>query len=167
MAYNKSILASYEDFEEYFLEMTNDYIDDKGNTVFIGVKKVVIGTMEDVETVQKNATTEIYPMLFVHIPSFESFNSGGNKNHFETDFLALERHNADTVERRRIFNLTRNIVLNIQKKMEADAQNGVFDFDGRLQAQPKTNLTFGKCLGWFVSFEIATPGVGVDSDYRQ
>lgn len=158
MAYSKNIVASYEDFEEYFLEMLND--------PDIGVASVVVGTIQDAETVQKNADTEIYPMLFVHIPSFESFNSGGNMNRFDSDFLVLDRYSDDLVERRKAFNGTRNIVLNIQKRMERDNQNGLFEFDGRLQAEPKTNLTFGKCLGWFVGFEIATPGAGIDSDYR-
>jgi hypothetical protein len=156
--YLKSIVASYEDFEEYFFAMLND--------AEIGVKSVVVGSIQDAETIQKNAASEIYPMLFVHIPSFESFNSGGNMNRFDSDFLVLMRNSDDTVERRKAFNETRNVVLNIQKRFERDAQNGMFEFGGRLQAEPKTNLTFGKCLGWFVGFELATPGVGMDSDYR-
>lgn len=158
MAYEKAIVASYEDFEEYF----ESFLDD----VQIGIAAVVIGTVEDVEEVQKNAESEIYPLLFVHIPSFESFNSGGNMNRFDSDFVVLTRYSRDRLERRLAFNNTRNIVHSIQKRMEQDAQNAVFDFDGRLQAEPKTNITLGKCIGWFVGFEMATPGVGVDSDYR-
>jgi hypothetical protein len=156
--YLKNIVASYEDFEEYFFAMLDD--------AEIGVKSVVVGSIQDAETIQKNAASEIYPMLFVHIPSFESYNSGGNMNRFDSDFLVLMRNSDDNVERRKSFNKTRNVVLNIQKRFERDAQNGMFEFGGRLQAEPKTNLTFGKCLGWFVGFELATPGVGVDSDYR-
>lgn len=158
MAYNKPFVASYEDFEEYFESFLED--------TEIGIAAVVIGTIEDAETVQKDAESEIYPLLFVHIPSFESFNSGGNMNRFDSDFLVLERYITDRMERRMAFNRTRHIVHNIQKRMEQDANNGLFVFDGRLQAEPKTNITLGKCIGWFVGFEMATPGVGLDSDYR-
>lgn len=163
MTYEKAIVASYEDYVNYWESMI-DYEKD-GDT--IGVVKVVVGDIEDAQMVQKDATEEIYPLLFVHVPSFESFNSGGNKNRFDSDFLVLMRNDSDRNGRKAIYNQTREIVLNIQKRMESDAQNGMFDFDGRLQAEPKANATFGKCYGWFVIFEMATPGVGIDSDYRE
>jgi hypothetical protein len=156
--YSKNIVASYTDFVDYWESMK-----DEPN---IGVLSVVVGDIEDAQTFQKNAIEAIYPLLFVHVPSFESFNSGGNMNRFDSDFLVLMQNDDDRNARSGIYNQTREIVLNIQKRMERDAQNGLFDFDGRLQAEPKANATMGKCYGWFVSFEMATPGVGVDSDYR-
>ena len=155
MAYNKNIIASYSDFEDYWFSMQEA----------VSVAKVVIGDLEDVQEVQKNAEDNIYPLLFIHVPPFESFNSGGNKNRFDVDFTVLMQK-TDEITKRELYNLTREKVLDIQKKLEQDSENGMFDYDGRLQAEPKTNSTFGKGFGWFASFTMATPGVGIDSDYR-
>jgi hypothetical protein len=150
------VVCTYDDFEAYFESMA---------TEAIGVKSVIIGDMDDAQAFQTNATGDIYPMLFVHVPSFESFNSGGNKNRFETDFLVLIAK-TDLNTKKEIRQITREIVLNIQKKMETDAENGLIEFSGRFFSEPKSNMTHGKCYGWMVAFEIGTPGVGLDSDYR-
>jgi hypothetical protein len=155
MAYSKDIVASYDDFEDYWLAMKDT----------IPFAAVIIGDLEDVQEVQKNASEDIYPLLFVHVPPFESFNSGGNKNRFDVDFAVLIGKKED-ITKRELYNTAREKVMDIQKQLEQDTENGMFDFDGRLQAEPKTNATFGKCYGWFVSFTMSTPGVGIDSDYR-
>ena len=157
--YDKPVVLTYLDFEEYFLEMKNDPA--------IGVNSVIVGDMEDVQAFQKNAKGQIYPLLFMHVPSFDSFNSGGDKNHFSSDFLILEQNaKNDQAAKSGIYNRTREIVLNIQKKMEEDGEKSMFEFDGKFTAEPRHNFTTDRCFGWFVSFEMATPGVGLDADYR-
>lgn len=155
--YTKEILASYTDFEEYFEALKDSNV---------GIKTVVIGDYEDAQAVQKDSTSDMYPLLFVHIPSFTTFNSGGNKNHFEVEFLVLAAMTDDRSLRRVQYNATRNIVHDIHVKLETDAQNGVFEFNGSLQCEPKTNISLGNCIGWMVQMELTTQGVGLDSDYR-
>jgi hypothetical protein len=155
--YTKEIVASLQDFEDYWTELANEPI--------IGVQSVVVGDLEDVMKFQKNAVNHIYPLLFVHIPPFDTSNVGGNLNGWEVDFVIMDRANDDN-EKKTVYKRTHEIVMNIQLKLDQDTQNGMFDFNGKLHAEPKPNLTNDRCYGWMVSLQMASPGVGIDSDYR-
>lgn len=156
MTYSKAIVASYEDFEDYFHSFAPDT-----------AKSVVIGDLEDFKEFQRTATPESYPVLFVYTPDFTTFESGGNKNLFNTDFLVLQfviEKNA--ANKRLALNTARDILHNIQKRLENDSGNGMFDFDKRIECEPRTNYSEDNLIGWLCSLKIGTGGVGADSDYR-
>jgi len=132
--YNK-VWTTYDDFEAYFKALEGHH----------GIVSVVVGTIEDVASLQKSADSILYPMLFVHIPDFPM--DAGRGTDFSSDLVVLVEKTAAS-PRQTAYEITQ--LVNAQ--LFHDARNGLFSFNGKFQVEPKGAHVFSNTVGWLAAF---------------
>jgi hypothetical protein len=143
-------IESFNDFKAYFSAF-------KGA---LGIKDFVFGDSNRILNALNSSID--YPVLWLHTPDIKPFESGGRKNRFTSDFLILKNAAADDYEQQETnFSDCLEIVWKVLRRMERDAESGVFDFDiDSADIQPKSALSSDNMNGWFVTFSLSTPGCG-------
>ena len=141
-------IETFIQFKEYF----------KGFKDTLGIKDFVFGDSTRILNAQNSVLD--YPVLWLHTPDIKPYESGGRKNRFTSDFLILKAAAVDDYDQQESnFNDCLEIVWKVLRKMERDAETGIFDFDiDSADIQPKSAMSADNMNGWFVTFSMSTPG---------